>query len=188
MSRAPHAVSLVSPPGITLDFGSGCTEISSPADPVLAPAVWSNDLDSLGKITVGGLFKRWYIDKMYKFNPHEKSKKQSLHMCKMVVDYCKLFLPSGSVITEQPSNSSDIAAWNLQMNAWSDMLEERVPAFAAAYAPCRQPMKRKRSKTSFVTPNYKRLTEIDHKVDGGIQRYLGVQAVPVIDTTVATSM
>lgn len=167
VTPAPSSVPVASPPtGVTLSFNSPqgsrrARQEESPGPVIVKP--WPKDLLSLGGITVGSLFSRWYTDELYNCEHKSAKERQGYNMCGKLVEYCKLFLPGGSVIIKKPADASALIAWRQQLTRWGQMLDEKVHAFATNGKVLG---KRNRSCQPFVAASYKRLTVIDGKVDG----------------------
>lgn len=124
---------------------------------------WPRDLNSLGGITVGSLFSRWYTDELYNCGYSNAQERQHYNMCGKLVEYCKLFLPGGSVISKKPGDASEFIAWRQQLTRWGQMLDGTVHEFATQGKTLG---KRNRPCKPFVTASYKRLTAIDGNADG----------------------
>lgn len=106
-------------------------------------------------------------------------------MCGKLVEYCKLFLPGGSVIAKKPQDSSALIVWRQQLTQWGQMLDDKVHTFAvdsSAVLNTRIP-KRNRDSKPYVTPSYKRLTTVDktHRASGGVKARAPQQVPEVVD-------
>lgn len=168
ITPAPNpTVSMVSPPGgVSLSFSSpqgGRSTRQSRGPPAPAKKPWPRDLLSLGGITVGSLFSRWYTDELYNCEHSNRAERQHYNMCGKLVEYCKYFLPGGSVINKKPVEASAMIVWRQQLNHWGQMLDEKVHQFATSG---KMSGKRKRECKPFVAASYKRLTAIDKHEPG----------------------
>lgn len=175
-------MALVSPPpGTTLAFGSpaGARRTPRTARTRVVEKPWPKDLQSLGSITVGSLFCRWYTDELYNCEYITAQERQHYNMCGKVVEYCKLFLPGGSVISIKPSEAAALIAWRQQLTQWGQMLDVKVHNIATGDLR-ENPGKRKREAKPYITPSYKRLTKIDNSV-GGVRARVAVQLPTVVD-------
>jgi len=168
ITPAPNpTVSMVSPPGgVSLLFSSpqGAKSTRQPRRlPETVKKPWPRDLLSLGGITIGSLFCRWYTDELYNCEHTNRQERQNYNTCGKLVEYCKYFLPGGSVTNKKPVDTSELITWRQQLNHWGQILDEKVHIFATEGKVLG---KRNRPSKPFVSATYKRLTAIDGKVKG----------------------
>lgn len=148
-------------------------ELETPQPIVRRP--WPSDLISLANITIGSLFSRWYMDELYNCTPDRALEKQHFNLCAKVVQYCKYFLPCGSVIGVKPRSASDLMVYRAQLSSWGQMMDVVVHEFAERTVSQLREGTRKRVRSSkpYVSATYKRLTEIDATGDCVKERLMG---------------
>lgn len=188
----------VTPAGQTLLFASPSpaapavpllTDAADPAaldmDIDVGPVPWPADLNSLGHITVGGLFIQWYLAELYRcdYDIMTNSVKKHYNMCKKTVQYCKLFLPGGVVINNRPYGTVDFENWSSRLHQLAADLETKMKHFLEE-----RPVnvkERNRSITMFVSPTYKRLATVEKRqkaINSTLQTLvLPLQTPPVVD-------
>lgn len=130
--------------------------------------VWPVDMKkTLASITVGSLFSRWYVDELHKCVPEASKDRQKFNMCAKLVEYCKYFLPGGSVIEPKPSKAVDFIAWSTKLIDWGKMMDVDVHAFAEEGTLEQRTTlaKRKRQSLPVLSATYKRLTQLDGNRD-----------------------
>jgi len=129
-----------------------------------ATNVWPDDMTkTLASITVGSLFSRWYVDELHKCMPQSPKDRQKFNMCAKLVEFCKYFLPGGSVIEEKPSKATEFIAWSTKLIDWGKMMDVDVHAFAEDGTLEKRTTLRKRKRLSLpvLSATYKRLTQLD---------------------------
>jgi hypothetical protein len=131
---------IVSPPGEALVFGSpegivrnATTDVQVHQDEFISTArndpLWPVDLHTLSNITIGSLFIRWYTEELYDAVATERLHKQHKSKCACTVEYCKMFLPGGSVIERKPNTVRELDVWRKHLNSWAQMIEMKVAMF-----------------------------------------------------------
>lgn len=175
------------PEGLTLAFnspqGTQRTRLIESSPSVQKP--WPKDLLSLTHVTIGSLFTRWYTDELYNCAYKTAKERQTFNMCGKTIEFCKLFLPGGSVISKKPSEASALIEWRQRLTHWGQLLDDKVHKFATESRDnsVATAGKRKRGCLPVVAASYKRLTKLDTDFSavGGVRGRVAVQVPEVID-------